>query len=174
MRRVDDLRACSASATQTQIDQITDHIEQVYKEVGEKAGVIKVLPTYQDGKPRTKKQPRKSENKLWFNEECSEKRKQFYRVKNNYKTRVCTANKEIMNQKSKIYSLSMKAAYKEYHNDLHKMLRNLKSSDPKEYWKIINSAAGSKWVTSLLILSWTISKTLTMLTQLQLPKILKL
>ena len=143
MRRVDDLHACSAPTTQAQIDGITDHIEQVYKEVGERAGVIKVLPAYQDGKPRAKKQPRKSENKPWFNEECSEKRKEFYQAKNNYKTKVCTANKEIMNQKSKIYRQSMKAAYKEYHNDLQKTLRNLKSSDPKEYWKIINSAAGS-------------------------------
>ena len=116
MRQVDDLRACSASITQTQI-------EQVYKEVGEKAGFIKVLPTYKLGKQRTKKQPRKSENKPWFNDECSEKRKEFYQAKNNYKNRVCTANKEIMNQKSKIYRRSLKTAYKEYHNNLHKKLR---------------------------------------------------
>ena len=74
MRQVDVLRACSASTTQTQIEQITKHIEQVYKEVGEEVGVIKVLPAYKVGKPRTKKQPRKSENKPWFNDECSEKR----------------------------------------------------------------------------------------------------
>ena len=116
MRQVDDLRACSASITQTQIDQITDQIEQVYKEVGEKAVLFTVLPTYKLGKQRTKKQPR-------LNDECSEKRKEFYQAKNNYKNRVCTANKEIMNQKSKIYRRSLKTAYKEYHNNLHKKLR---------------------------------------------------
>ena len=92
---------------------------------------------------KKKRQLRKSTNKPWFNSDCAVKRKEFYLAKNNFKNYENASNKETMTQKSKKYRLSMKSAYRDYHNTIHMNLRSLKSNDPKEYWNIINKAQSS-------------------------------
>ena len=143
LNHIENLTEQHAVIGQTEVDQIAESIEHVYHEAGDKAGVIRVLHAYSGNNTQRKRQNRKSPNKPWFNDDCSTKRKEFYLAKNNFKTDECAPKKELMIQKSKLYRQTMKQAYKEYHADIHKTLRNLKSSNPKEYWNIINKAQGS-------------------------------
>ena len=131
------------TVTRVEVDKIAKNIEQVYKEAGEKAGVVRVLAVYRGNDTKKKRQLRKSINKPWFSSECAAKRKEFYLAKNNFQNNEIATNKEIMAQKSQNYRLTMKTAYRDYHNTIHTNLRTLKSNDPKEYWNIINKAQSS-------------------------------
>ena len=140
---IDNLWDDRKTVTQVEVDKIAKNIEQVYKEAGEKAGVVRVLAAYRGNDTKKKRQLRKSTNKPWFSSECAAKRKEFYLAKNNFKNNEIATNKEIMAQKSQNYRLTMKTAYRDYHNTIHTNLRTLKSKDPKEYWNIINKAQSS-------------------------------
>ena len=77
-------------------------------------------------------------NKPWFNAQCKEQRKLFYRAKANCKRLQTSVSYEEMKNKSKNYKICLTRAKCEYQNKLCKELRGLKSSDPKKYWSILN------------------------------------
>ena len=73
----------------------------------------------------------------WFNLECEQKRRLYHEAKNKYDSEVNTSNKESLKIASKCYKQKINWEYKKYHDNLIVKLRNLKSSNPKEYWDII-------------------------------------
>ncbi len=72
------------------------------------------------------------------------KRKEFYRVKNRLKFKKSAELKAELKVKSKALKKTLKKANKKFHTKLHKTLRNLKSSNLKEYWTILNNACKLK------------------------------
>ena len=121
------------------IDDITDTINTIYIQAGKLSGVVKSSQKRQK-RPRA----RKNDSKPWYNTDCEVHRKEFFQAKNELKRNDCPANIEIFKSKSNTFKNTMAAAYNSYHKDLHEQLRQLKSSNPKDYWRILNNAVDKK------------------------------
>lgn len=74
----------------------------------------------------------------WFGPDCKKARRAFFTAKRNYKTRKSETNKTILKQKSKAYKNMIRKHHKLFKKKKIKKLRNLKSKNPKAYWKILN------------------------------------
>ena len=126
------------------IDSITNSIKQIYIESGKKVGVINSKPTTHRIFARPKAQQRKTNHKPWFDDTCKQSRKDFFLAKNCFKNSPNASNKKNMNDKCKAYRKTIRSAYNSYHSDLQQKLRDLKTSNPKDFWDIINKEDGTK------------------------------
>ena len=77
----------------------------------------------------------KVHNKPWFDSECKQRRKAYYKSKKILK-RKCEIKE--LRARAKLYRNFMRQKSNAYYNKLHKQLRHAKYSTPKEYWRIIN------------------------------------
>ena len=89
---------------------------------------------------RTDTSGARKRNKPWFDEECREGRRTFYRVKNTIKFLPTRVKKE----QSKAASKAIKKKKAEYFRQLHRKIRNLKSNNCKAYWQMLNSMGRGK------------------------------
>ena len=81
-----------------------------------------------------------SSNKPWFDNKCIHKRAEYMRLKNKLsKINTTTSNAKLKLEAQK-YKKFIKKTKNKYYKELSSKLRNLKSINPKEYWKIINNA----------------------------------
>ena len=83
-------------------------------------------------------------NKEWFNKDCRTARKKFHlakRINNRHKT---VENKSNVVLASKEYKKVMDNCVQRYRNDLSQKLKNLRSTNPKDYWKILNASSKDK------------------------------
>ncbi|KAK3087169.1 hypothetical protein FSP39_002522 [Pinctada imbricata] len=78
-------------------------------------------------------------NKPWFTVECKNARQNYRRAKRLYKRYGNDIFKEDVYEKERHYRKTMKNALKQHRENTKRSLRSLKSSNPKEYWRIINS-----------------------------------
>ena len=83
-------------------------------------------------------------NKPWFNKECVNKRKAFFEAKCCYKLDKSLCNLNSMKKCSKEYKTCLSQAKCAYQNDLCKRVRDLRTSDPKQYWKVLNESINPK------------------------------
>ena len=70
-------------------------------------------------------------NKPWFDQECHKKRKQFFRIKNRLKKSKSFHDRAALNNETKAYKKFINKKSHIYNKNLHKKLRDLKSSKPK-------------------------------------------
>ena len=136
---IDDLYKNKLAITENAIDHITGCIEQVYKECGIEAGVIKCLPNYKQKKNTGITRKKTTPVRPWFHTECAKKRKELFQAKK----RQIAMVKEALNIQNKAYRSALKGARQKYYRELHTNLRSLRSKNPKEYWSIINKASGN-------------------------------
>ena len=90
---------------------------------------------------KSKKYERKYPNKLWFDKDCNSVRKDYLNKKYSKKGKKW---KSIHKANFKEYNKLLKSKQKIFQKELEQKLRNLKSSNPREYWKIINKSNSSK------------------------------
>ena len=81
---IDDLYKNKLAITENAIDHITGCIEQVYKESGIEAGVIKCLPNYKQKNNTGNTGKKKTPVRPWFDTECARKRKELFQAKNHF------------------------------------------------------------------------------------------
>ena len=74
----------------------------------------------------------------WFDHDCHMKKKQFSLHKNRFKRRQNEQNEEAFKSEYKSYRKFINKKRHNFNKNLHKKLRNLKSSKPKEYWNLLN------------------------------------
>ena len=86
----------------------------------------------------------KKDNKPWVDSDCSGKRKQYFKCKNNYRRGTTNENKDIMSSAGRLYKKSINKAFKKYQNDLIEKIKGLKSTNPKAYWDIIKDKKDKK------------------------------
>ena len=77
----------------------------------------------------------------WFDKECMEKRQQYCRVKNSLKR---SGAKAMSYKKAKELKKFIKVKKKYYHNQLKNKIRTLRSSNSKDYWKLLNKFTESR------------------------------
>ena len=83
-------------------------------------------------------------NKQWFNKDCRTARKKFHlakRINNRHKT---VENKTNVVLASKENKKVMDNCVQRYRYDLSQKLKNLRSTNPKDYWKILNASSKDK------------------------------
>ena len=85
-------------------------------------------------------------NKSWFNSECESKRKEYLQIKNKIR-RARTQEERLVleveyKRKFSKYKKFIKKVQREYSRNLQKRIRDVKSSDPKAFWNLLNKADG--------------------------------
>ena len=95
-----------------------------------------------------KVKPRKSPNQSWFNSECENKRKQFFKAKNSVRKAKTTEEKDSckaeMEREGKEYKKFISAHQNSFTRELHRNLRELHRHNPKEYWSILKNSDNTK------------------------------
>ena len=86
----------------------------------------------------SKNKPRSTRHKKWFDRECKASRNDFERLHNAYRGNKTETNYTLMKAASKTHKKQLAKSYNKYRKDLTKKLRDLKSSNPKDYWNVIN------------------------------------
>ncbi len=141
----------TVNVTQADIDSVTDSINDVYKEAGSSTGIIKTLSS--DSSFNKNRLKRNSPCQPWFNKECNTGRKLLYKAKHQCRKKRSEESEATVKFCGKKYKAEIKQARNSYNKEVHKKLRNLKSSNPKDYWAIINKndrKAASKISTQIL------------------------
>ena len=86
-----------------------------------------------------KKNKRKTQVKPWFNDKCEVKRKTFFQAKADLCMNDSDENKKKLKSCSKDYKCQLRTEHRLYHIALNKKIQDLSTTDPKAYWKLINS-----------------------------------
>ena len=126
--------------TQKDIDEITNDICQTMTTSAKQLGMIK-----EKGKrsKNVNKQDKKRQSYPWFDSSCKIKRACFRKAKlhaKRYKTEITRVNKR---NAEKEYKRSISVNYSHHQAALQREIRHLRSSNPKEYWNVINREAGN-------------------------------
>ena len=85
-------------------------------------------------KPRARKNP----HQQWYNQECEKKRKIYVKYKNNHMKLRNNTNLILLKQSDREYMKELDKAFRDYKHKLVNKIRALKSTNPREYWSIIN------------------------------------
>lgn len=113
---------------------LVDSVDQIANEIREQF----TLAASTTLRPGRNAQKGRRVSKPWFNLDCLEKRKMYRNAKKNYRLSKSIQEREAMIRSSKGYKKAINKAVKEHKQVVIKKLRNLKKSDPKEYWKILS------------------------------------
>lgn len=118
----------SDDVTESSINSIIDDISQIFMKGCEK--------TFGHYKPKS---DTKKRNKPWFNTECFSARNTYHKIRRLYNKHKTVQYKSILNTVSKTYKNVMAKNIRQHRNERAEKLRKLKSSNPKDYWRILNS-----------------------------------
>ena len=77
-------------------------------------------------------------NMPWFTKECDIKRAEYFKLKNKLCKLRTEEAKTTLKMEANKYKRFIKTTRKSYFRNLHERIRNLKCSNPKEYWNVIN------------------------------------
>ena len=95
-------------------------------------------------KQKTPKYKRDEKDKSWFGKACNEARSEYHTAKKKYKKYPSQMNKNILHERSKGYKNTMNKYINENQFKMKQKLRDLHSSKPKDFWKLINKNANSQ------------------------------
>ena len=85
------------------------------------------------------------ETPKWFGSKCSNSRKKFHRARYNYKLRKTNHNRDKLKNASKEYKTTVKHFYNKFRKHNVNKIRNLRTTNPKKYWKILNGKITRKY-----------------------------
>ncbi|MCW4346970.1 MAG: reverse transcriptase domain-containing protein [Candidatus Thiodiazotropha endolucinida] len=102
------------------------------------------------GYKKQKPESRYSKFKPWFNRECINARNLYHKVRKTYNQHKNEYYKNMLKNVSKKYKNTLKLHSDKYKIERIQKLRNLKSNNPKEYWRVINSEKKKNNVTAPL------------------------
>ncbi|MCW4343991.1 MAG: reverse transcriptase family protein [Candidatus Thiodiazotropha endolucinida] len=134
MRRIDlNLTSFinSGSIQQYEMDDIVTKIGQLFEKCAEKSFGCK-------RKNKTKHRtnmPRKP----WFKGNCHIARNQYHNARRLYNLYKTEENKQTLKHASKFYKNTMNLSIRKYRNLRIQKLRSIKTSNPREFWKLLNS-----------------------------------
>ena len=100
----------------------------------------------------TKKRSNKSRannNKKWFDMDCHSKKKDFHSARKKF--RICKSknNSDALRGTAREYKKAIRNAVRKYENNFNRKLRSLKSSNPREFWKLICTNDGNQTTTKI-------------------------
>ena len=131
----------SPNLTQEDMDQLTNNLNEMCLDSAMKTGVCK--PINRTIANRTGVTSAKKHNKPWFNRDCARLRADYFRVKNRLRRVKSDEVRQQLKQQASEYKKFIRNTFKTYNKNLLKKLRTLKTSQPKEYWDILNKATNN-------------------------------
>ena len=134
----DQLDTLSQNITEDGVNQLCQCLNEKMIETATKAGVYKEMNTSNHKKGKVK-----SPSPPWFDHECLERRKQYYKVKNTLKR---TGAKTMCYKKAKELKKFLKMKKKAYYKKLNHKIRTLRSTNSKDYWTLLNKSTESNKV----------------------------
>ena len=117
--------------SQDDVDEFTSKLCNLYLDPAKCLGIYTERNVKFGAKKKTYHQP-------WFDKECDRKRSEYIRFKGKLKRRKTYEDIEQLKIKAKQYKKFLRKVKTAYKKDFHKTLRNLRSSNPKEYWSLLN------------------------------------
>ncbi len=124
---------------QAELDTLTKELCKMCIDSAKQIGVTKEVRD-----PQKPNRNNTTPKKPWFDILCQNKRSEYFRVKNRLRKIHTLEAKAELKLKANEYKKLVRKTYRTYNKDLHKRLRNLKTSKPKEYWSILNKASNQK------------------------------
>ena len=125
--RVNLERVTVQNANQESINNIANQIENIFANSAK-----------QSFGTRTSKTDNKT-HKKWFDKDCKHARNMYHYTRRLYNKHKNTYFKDLLKSVSKNYKSRITQSVKTFKSQRVEKLRNLKSTNPKEFWKIINS-----------------------------------
>ena len=117
---------------QHDVDRVIMQINSLFEKCAEKSfGHIKEV---------TKPACTNITNKPWFRDKCHTARNHYHNARRLYNINRTEHNKQRLKQCSKLYKSTINSSVKEHKNLRIQKLKNMKSSNPREFWKILNSS----------------------------------
>jgi hypothetical protein len=89
-------------------------------------------------------QRKKVYHKPWFDEECRTQKKNYLSWKRKAKHNKSPEVIQQLQVLSKQYKKFIRNASRRYYKTVQESLREIKTSDPKEYWRLINNVSGAQ------------------------------
>jgi hypothetical protein len=89
--------------------------------------------------PYQKKVSRIKNQKPWFNANCRQKRRSYFKARRKCRLHNSSFNRHTLMLASKEYKLAIRSAERNLTKQWHKDLRKLKKCNSKEYWRKVNS-----------------------------------
>ena len=126
--------------SQSSMDCLFDSIKAVYIDAAAQVNILK--KTNRNVKGHCK--PRISNNKPWFDDNCRKLRLQYLKLKNKNKSHQSRELKIELENMKRSYKKALKNAQNRYFKDIHTSLRALKTTNPKEYWNVLNPSGKKK------------------------------
>jgi hypothetical protein len=117
--------------TQDFINKINEEVVSIFKECAKETGVLQTIGNMQS------KSKKRNNPKKWFNKECYLARKNYHRCKNAYRRNRDAEQLQELKNKSKAYKKCVNKNMSKYQKEFNKKLRSLKTSNPKEFWKLL-------------------------------------
>ena len=87
---------------------------------------------------------RKPNSKNWFGYQCENARRKYHKARKRNKKRPTDSNKLNLKNASKAYKKTMNFHINKHNKSTQEKLRNLKSKNPRDFWRIMNSLDKSK------------------------------
>jgi len=129
------------NTSQTEIDTVVNQLSDIFVETAKVVGICK--ETHKHSKQlHTKYKPNIS--KPWFDKKCEQMRSNYFKIKNKLQKSTSIEDKVELSIKGKEYKKLINKTFKEYNKKLHKNLRNIKNTKPREYWNILNKGSNYK------------------------------
>ena len=133
--------ACLSSITQNQLEAISSHANSILLDPAYNLGLARRVRMSNIRKRCHQRQ--KKECKPWFNETCERQRKEYLNLKQKAKRQKTPFLISKLKRMSKEYKALIRQTARRYYEDLHVSLRNMRTVDPKAYWKLINEGSGT-------------------------------
>ena len=99
------------------------------------------------GYKRKVSETKQTQNKLrkpWFTSDCYRARESYHKIRKLYNKYKSSYYKNILKQVSKDYKNKMASNYRRYKSANISKLRNMRTSKPRDFWRIINSIDETK------------------------------
>ena len=125
MLKLNKVTSQAEDCSQENIDSMANEFKIIFLDAAKKSGMSKEIIL-------KKPSSRRKNHKAWFNDNCREARLEYNKVKGSRKTH------EEKRAAAKKYKQILREAKTEHNKALHSKLRTLKSSNPRDYWKLIN------------------------------------
>ena len=126
-------RVTVQNANQESINNIANQIENIFANSAK-----------QSFGTRTSKTDNKT-HKKWFDKDCKHARNMYHYTRRLYNKHKNTYFKDLLKSASKNYKSRITQSVKTFKSQRVEKLRNLKSTNPKEFWEIINSVDKKKY-----------------------------
>ena len=123
----------------------TDDINKICADIG---SIFVSAAEATSGKSKSTSNKHISENskdsKPWFGYKCKNARRKYHIARKINNINPTNNNKSKLKETSKNYKGTMNFYINKFNHNIQDKLRNLKSTNPKDYWKIINSLSKKK------------------------------